>query len=350
MKKVSRTIGGFLAVLLLLGMWAMPKDHESSQWALENPATEEESALANQTQEMEEELASDNQTQEMEKESASDNQTQPVEKELATDNQNLGNLEVHFLDVGQADCILISSDGHYMLVDAGNNGDGQQIVDYLNELGITKFDYVIGTHPHEDHIGSLDTVINSFEVANLIMPVKAHTTKTFTDVVEAIEQKNLTVTKPVAGDKYSLGSAEFTILAPVKEDYGDELNDWSVGIKLVHGNNSIVMCGDAEQGAEADICSNGLDISAQVLKVGHHGSRTSSSDSFLKAVNPKYAIISCGMGNDYGHPHIETLNKLAAANIQVFRTDEQGTIILQSDGSTITFNVEPSTSMQPGEN
>lgn len=254
---------------------------------------------------------------------------------------NAQEMEVHFLDVGQADCILISCGGCHMLVDAGNNQDGEMITEYLKEQGITELDYVIATHPHEDHIGGLDTVIENFGITTLFMPQKVHTTKTFEDVVTAIENHDLSITVPKPGDTYAIGSGSFTILSPVKEDYGEELNNWSVGIKLVHGSNSFVMCGDAEEEAEEDICLSGLDISADVLKLGHHGSRTSTGELFLKAVNPKYAIISCGRGNDYGHPHRETLEKLQEAGISVFRTDEQGTIIAKSDGNSLQFNVEP---------
>lgn len=284
-------------------------------------------------------------------------QTVEEQTQAISEEQSLGNrrnvqetegqdMEVHFLDVGQADCILAACGGHFMLVDAGNNGDGEKIAVYLKEQGISKLDYVIATHPHADHIGGLDTIIESFEIVTLIMPPKVHTTATFEDVITAIENRDLSITMPKPGDTYALGSASFTILAPVKEDYGEELNNWSVGIRLMHGSNSIVMCGDAEGEAEKDICENGLDISADVLKLGHHGSRTSTSELFLQTVKPKYAIISCGKGNDYGHPHKETLEKMAAAGISVFRTDEQGTIILKSDGNSLQFNVEPSTSMK----
>ena len=257
--------------------------------------------------------------------------------------RNMQEMEVHFLDVGQADCILISCGGHYMLVDAGNNQDGEMIVSYLKEQGITELDYVIATHPHADHIGGLDTVIENFGIKTLFMPQKVHTTATFEDVIAAIENHDLSITAPKPGDTYPLGSSSFTILSPVKEDYGEELNNWSVGIKLVHGSNSIVMCGDAEEEAEEDICLSGLDISADVLKLGHHGSRTSTGELFLKTVDPKYAIISCGRGNDYGHPHKETLEKLSEEGIFVFRTDEQGTIILKSDGKSLQFNAESGT-------
>lgn len=269
------------------------------------------------------------------------------EIEEAAEQTAVSPLEVHFIDVGQADCILLKSNSEYALIDAGNNGDSELIFSYLRELGVENLKVVIGTHPHEDHIGSLDTVINNFNIETLIMPNKVNTTKTFEDVVTAIEKKNLNVTAPKVGDTYNIGDASLTIIAPTKE-YGDELNDWSVGIKLANGNNSFIMCGDAETEAENDICTNGIDISADVLKLNHHGSNTSSSETFLSKVNPQYAVITCGEGNDYGHPHQETLDKLKSKNISVYRTDEQGTIIATSDGENITWNTSPSTTMKPG--
>ena len=154
-------------------------------------------------------------------------------------------LEIHFVDVGQADCILIKSNQESMLIDAGNNEDADLIKSYLQNQNIKELKYVIGTHPHEDHIGSLDVVINNFDIKNIIMPKKATTTKTFEDVVTAIENKNLSITLPKVGDKYEIGNAEFTILSPVKEDYGSNLNNYSVGILLTHGENKFIFTWDA---------------------------------------------------------------------------------------------------------
>lgn len=257
-------------------------------------------------------------------------------------------LKVSFIDVGQADSILIQANDKFMLVDAGNNEDSTTIINYLKSQGVNKLDYVIGTHPHEDHVGSLDTVIKTFEIGTIIMPQKQANTKTFEDVLDSISAKGLSITKPVVGTKYELGSASFTILSPNKSNYGDELNNWSVGIKLVNGNNSFVMCGDAEEQAESDIVANGIDISADVLKVGHHGSATSTLQAFLNKVNPTYAVISCGKNNSYGHPTEQTLNKLNDKGIQIFRTDDQGTIIATSDGNEITWNAEPTTDLSGG--
>lgn len=246
-------------------------------------------------------------------------------------------LAVHFIDVGQGDSILAESDGHYMLIDAGENDQAGTVISYLKAEGVTKLDYVIGTHPHSDHIGGLDKVIDTFPVDKVFLPPVEHTTKTFEDVLDSIASRGLKITKPKPGDSYDLGNASFTILSPVK-DYGSDLNNWSVGIRLTYGENSFVMCGDAESQAEEDIIKSGAVLKADVLKAGHHGSSTSTSDAFLKKVSPSWVVIQCGYGNSYGHPHKETMEKLEKAGCQVLRTDEEGTITAYSDGRTITWN------------
>lgn len=259
-------------------------------------------------------------------------------------------MKVHFIDVGQADCILIQTPSASMLVDAGKNEDGGKVVSYLQQQGISRLDYVIGTHPHEDHIGGMDDVIRSFEIGEVILPGKTHTSKTYMDVLQAVQDKGLQITQAAAGQEFGLGDASFTVLSPKEgADYGDNLNNWSVGIKLVNGNNSFVMTGDAEGTAENDILSTGIDLKADVWKAGHHGSVTSNTDAMLQAVSPQYTVISCGVNNQYGHPDQEILQRFAAQNIQIFRTDEQGTIVAVSDGNQITWNVESSTTMASGD-
>lgn len=259
-------------------------------------------------------------------------------------------MEVHFLDVGQADCILIKTPDAAMLVDAGKNEDGVNVVSYIQQQGITKLDYVIGTHPHEDHIGGLDDVIRSFDIGEVILPGKTHTSQTYMDVLKTVQEKGLQITQAEAGQEYRLGDAEFKILSPKKGvDYGDNLNNWSVGIKLVNGNNSLVMTGDAESVTEKDILTTGIDLKADAWKAGHHGSNTSNTDELLQAINPKYTVISCGANNQYGHPDLEILQRFEAQNIDIFRSDEQGTIIAVSDGNNITWNVKASNTMAPGE-
>ena len=246
-------------------------------------------------------------------------------------------LDVHFIDVGQGDSILAESDGHYMLIDAGENDQAGTVISYLKAEGVTKLDYVIGTHPHSDHIGGLDKVIDTFPVDKVLLPPVEHTTRTFEDVLDSIASRGLKITKPKPGNSYDLGNASFTILSPVK-DYGNDLNNWSVGIRLTYGDNSFVMCGDAENQAEEDILNSGAVLKADVLKAGHHGSSTSTSNAFLKKVSPSWVVIQCGKGNSYGHPHKETMEKLKKAGCQILRTDEEGTITAFSDGKTITWS------------
>ncbi len=255
------------------------------------------------------------------------------------DSDNVNVMKVHFIDVGQADCILIESAGKFMLVDAGNNADAKTITNYLDNHGVTKLEYVIGTHPHEDHIGSLDTVIDNYDIGVVILPDVTSTTATFKSVLTSINNKGLSITLPVVGDSYDIGNASFTIIAP-NNGYGSDYNNWSVGIKLINGNNSFVMCGDAELEAEYDIVSNGIDISADVLKCGHHGSNTSTTEALLKAIHPKYAVISVGENNTYGHPANQILERLSEYGVKTYRTDKSGTIVAISDGTNITLEGE----------
>lgn len=257
-----------------------------------------------------------------------------------------GYLRVHFIDVGQGDSILIQAGEHAMLVDAGTNESGGTVTDYLHSLNLTKLDYLIGTHPHEDHIGGLDDVILSFDIGTVIMPDVSHTTRTYEDVLDALLEKDLTVSSPQPGEAFSLGDASFTILSPSAEiaaeaqEVGD-LNNLSVGIRLVYDSTAFVLCGDAESVSEEAMVQSGLPLKADVLKAGHHGSSTSTCGSFLDAVDPDYAVISCGKDNSYGHPHQETLDRLHAAGVSVFRTDEQGTVIAVSDGASISWSSAP---------
>lgn len=265
-----------------------------------------------------------------------------VESYKIIENENTikESLEIHFIDVGQADCILVKSNKQAMLIDAGNNDDADLIKRYLKNQNIKELEYVIGTHPHEDHIGSLDVVINNFDVKKVIMPKKATTTKTFEDVVTAIENKNLTITLPKVGDKYNVGEAEFAVLSPIKEDYGSNLNNYSIGILLTHGENKFVFTGDAEKEVEEDILNTKIDIDADLMKMGHHGSTTSNSEEFLDKISPKIAVITCGVDNSYGHPHKEILDTLIKRNIETYRTDLQGNIIVMSDGKNIEIKTE----------
>lgn len=250
---------------------------------------------------------------------------------------NGSELLLHFIDVGQADCTLIECNKRFMLVDGGNNADAKAVVSYLKRQGVKTLDYVIGTHPHEDHVGGLDKVIETFDAEKLILPDIDYQSKTYQDVLKAASKNGTEIVKARAGETYDLSSdASFTIISPC-EDYGEALNNWSVGIRISHGKNHVLMCGDAEAKAEADMLASGEPLSAQLLKVSHHGSSTSTTDAFLDVVNPKYAVIFCGQDNEYGHPHREILEKLEARAIDIFRTDVLGTVTAVSDGRDFVF-------------
>lgn len=253
-----------------------------------------------------------------------------------------GSLKVHYIDVGQGDSILISCDDKNVLIDGGDTDAADAILGYLKKQEVTKLDYVIATHPHADHIGSLDDVINEFETENIIMPKikdsKVPTTKVYERLLDAIDNNNVNVIEAKPGDSYNIGSGVMEILAPV-DDY-DDLNNYSVVSRFIYGDTSFLFTGDAEKQAENDILSFGEDVKADVLKLGHHGSSTSTGENWLEAVDPKICIMSLGEGNDYGHPHKETLQAMKDYNLEYFRTDINGNIVIVSDGKNISVTTD----------
>jgi competence protein ComEC len=251
-----------------------------------------------------------------------------------------GELRVSFIDVGQADSILLQQGNEFMLIDAGNNGDIQTVKDYLTSQGVKELQYFIGTHKDEDHIGGADGVINSFKVGKVYFPKQVATTQTYKDFVTAVKNKGMSLTVPKVGEQFKLGEAAVTVLAPNSSEYEDS-NDYSIVVKVAFGSTTFLLTGDAEARSEKELVATGKDLSATLLKVGHHGSLTSTSQAFLDKVNPKYAVISAGTGNKYGHPAQEIMDKLKAKGIKVFRTDEQKTIVATSNGKDISFNVKP---------
>ena len=277
---------------------------------------------------------------------SSDEPSQIPNSEDAGSASAISELQVHFIDVGQGDSTLVICGSDAMLIDAGDNNKGTTVQLYLQNQSIENLTYLIGTHPDSDHIGGLDVIMTKFDCDTVIMPDAASDTATYRDVIDAMDYRYYKNTLPHVGDIYSLGDAQFIIIAPNGE-YTDD-NNASVGIKLVHGNNVFLFTGDAETEAEADILQNGIDLKADVLHAGHHGSSTSCSQDFIREVSPAYAVISCGKENPYGHPHEQTLAVLKEHGVQIFRTDEQGSIVAVSDGTSITWNVEPSQNWNAG--
>lgn len=253
-----------------------------------------------------------------------------------------GTLEVYFFDVGQGDSELIRlPGGENILIDAGTSSTEDELVGELRSLGAETLDLVVATHPHADHIGGMAAVIDAFDVRQVVMPRISEsdtpTTKTYENLLQSIADKGLTITPAEPGDELlSSGGAVLTVLAPNGEDYGD-LNNYSVVLRLTYGEDSFLFTGDAEEASEEEMLSLDWPLTATVLKCGHHGSETSTSPAFLDAVSPQYAVISCGVDNDYGHPDAVTLEKLEAAGAEVFRTDLQGSILASTDGSGVTM-------------
>lgn len=246
-------------------------------------------------------------------------------------------LEVHYIDVGQGSATLLKSGRHAMLIDTGDSDQGTKIQLYLTKQGVENLDYLVLTHPDADHIGGAPVIITKFGIGQLFLSNYEKDNKTTQKVRDAMQYKGLTASDCQVGDTYTLGNASFTILAPVKE-YADS-NNASIVIMVQNGNNRFLFTGDCEAEAEADLIASGADLSADVYLAGHHGSDTASSQAFMDAVSPSYAVISCGEGNSYGHPHAEVLNRFRSMGIQVFRTDEQGSVIAESDGTGITWTV-----------
>ncbi len=263
-------------------------------------------------------------------------------------------LTIHFIDVGQADCALLECDGEYMIVDGGNVEDGQMVVSYLDQQGVETLSAVVCSHAHEDHVGGLPAVLAVYRVESVYAPVTEYSSKVFGNFVSYTEKQGLSVTVPAPGDQFSLGSATVTVLGPV-QDY-EETNDTSIILKVTYGESDFLFTGDMETAAETDMLDywdDRIDWNVEVLKVGHHGSDTSTGYRFVYETNPTYGVISVGEGNSYEHPHEEPLSRLRDAGAVLLRTDHLGHIIARTDGSEISFtwenqNAQPA-DVEPGD-
>ena len=251
-----------------------------------------------------------------------------------------GSIEIHFIDVGQADATFIVTEAGTMLIDAGSRRSGPRVVEYLQEMGITEITYVVATHPHEDHIGGMDLILNGFTVGHVLLPDISHTTRTYERMVEAIETHNISTSAPLAGHTFEMGDVAFTVIHPSTNNNGRNLNNWSLSLRVDFGNVSMITTGDAEVPAEREMIATGINLQADILRLGHHGSRTSTAQEFLDAVNPSIAIIQVGEDNDYGHPHSEVMDRLYEAGLRIYRNDHHGNIVLTTDGTSIDIRTE----------
>lgn len=234
---------------------------------------------------------------------------------------------VHFIDVGQADSTLVVDNGFTMLIDAGNNADGRLVAHYLKSMGIEHIDVLVGTHPHEDHIGGLDEVIESFSIGTLMMPAKTHNTRSFEDVLDTIAAHDLKITVPKVGHVFTLGDSHITVLAPVRTDYIN-INDHSIVLMLERNGKRFLFEADAETSSEWHMIGTKANLAADVLKVAHHGSDTSTNSTFIKTVNPSVSVVHVGKNNPYGHPVYSVLKRIPGT---IYRTDLDGTVIISLD-------------------
>lgn len=248
-----------------------------------------------------------------------------------------GKMIVYYLNVGQGDSILIQVNNKNLLIDSGPKLEKKKLFECLSKINIDKLDYIIATHPHEDHIGNMSKIVDNFNVLNFYAPKIQTTTKNFEQMIDSLKSKNLKINVIKKGTPFiNLGeNTKVTVFSPSKDTYED-LNNYSPIIKIQYGKTSFLFTGDAQKDVEKEIITSNEDVSADVLKIGHHGSSTSTSKEFLNKVHPSIGIISVGLDNSYNHPNLDTLQRLKDSNTKIYRTDKDGTIILSSDGSTIT--------------
>lgn len=255
-------------------------------------------------------------------------------------------LAIHYIDVGQGDATLIKCKDEVMVIDGGDSSTSSKFISYLKKQGVDKIDYMVATHPHADHISGLVGALNTFEVTNILRGSDKSNSKVFKSMENLIKEKNVKDIVPSIGDSFYLGDAKCTVVGPTA--YNFDTNNNSISIRIEHGMNSFLFTGDAEKISESAMMYTGEELRSEVFQAGHHGSRTSNSVEFLKEVNPKYVVISCGDNNKYGHPNYETMETLKKMNVKLYRTDEQGNIVAKSDGHNIDWNVDSSKNFNAG--
>lgn len=248
-------------------------------------------------------------------------------------------LTVHFIDAGEGDCILLESDDEFVLIDAGERDYGEEVLRYIEDRGADELKYVIATHPHSDHVGGLRTVIDGIETENFITVTCGDDSYTWDKLIDAVDRNEVNQIEAEAGQTYTFGNSSFTIMGPLSKDH-ESYNDLSVVTKVTCGDIRFLIEGDAERASEYEMVDAGEDLSADVIRCGHHGSCDASSDKLLKVVDPAFAVVSCGAENEYGHPHRETIQKFKTMGCPLLRTDEMGTIVAYTDGKNLRFSAD----------
>ena len=268
------------------------------------------------------------------------NSTKDITTEIKETNEEpvIDQFDVYFIDVGQGDASLILCDGHSMLIDGGRASQSDKIYTLLKEKGVTHLDFIVATHPDDDHVGGLAGALNYATVGVALSPVTSDDSSSFENFKKYLDKQGIDITVPTAGEQFSLGDSTIEIFGPT--EIVDSDNNNSIVLKVIHGNNSLLFTGDAESKEENDIINSDADSKSSVLKVGHHGSSYSTSEEWLNAVDPAIAIISCGADNEYGHPTDELLGRLKARDIQVFRTDLQGDITIHEQDEKLVCEAE----------
>lgn len=330
--KVPAVLMAGAVILFSAGLAISPDRDQEAEEVPEETALEEPEPAPDDPEEpeIEEEPPAEEAPEEPEEEPA-----EPEEEKLDPDLT----VEAHFIDVGQGDAVFLDAPVKDILIDGGDRGD--TVVNYLDRLGVESLDLVIGTHPHADHIGGLINLFEEIPVDEVLDPGVTHTTITFEDYIDLIDQKDIDFTEGSAGMERDLGEDSTMKVIFPRSPSEDHLNNASIVTKVTFGEVSFMFTGDAEKEAEQEILTRDYNLDSDILKVGHHGSRTSTTQGFLEEVDPETAVIMCGLDNQYGHPHEETLTRLYQAGVDIYRTDHQGSIVITTDGETYEIDQEP---------